>query len=960
MNPERWRQIERLYHSALDRPSREREAFLESECRGDEDLRLEVQALLSRAASAENFLDRPAAAVAAQMVSQPAAPILAGLRLGVYVVQTPLGAGGMGVVYRALDTNLNRPVAIKFLSDDLANPAARRRFQREAQTASSLNHPHILTVHDAGEFEGRQYLVTELVDGGTLRDWARGARRGWRQALQLLTGVADGLAAAHQAGILHRDIKPENILITKSGYAKLADFGLAKLHAQHPDDATHTVTETRTRPGIIVGTVAYMSPEQASGQPLDARSDIFSFGVVLYEVLAGQRPFTGASDPDVLHAIIHRPAGPLPEEVPLPLRMVVEKALEKDPADRFQSMRDMVVDLRRVVRQSTEAPQGLASMPRSKHAFTWLAAAAALVLVLAAVGALFVSRSGPAVPASVAYTQLTNFDSATQPALSPDGRMMAFVRGPETFMGLGQIYLKLLPSGDPVQLTHDDLLKMAPRFSADGTRIAYSTLDASSGTWETWVVPVLGGQGPRRFLANAEGLTWIQEEAADGTSQPRLLFSELTGKGITMAVVSATESRSDQRTVYQQEGVMEHFSYRSPDGKQLLLAEMGFNGWQPCRLAPYDGSSRGKKVGPQPAQCTSAAWSPDGKWMYFSADTGGAFHIWRQRFPDGTPEQVTFGATEEEGIELAPDGRSFLTSIGTRQSTLWIHDSRGDRQVASEAYTFLPSFSFDRTKLYYLVRDAGGIHTIRGGLWLMDLASGERQRLLPDFLMEHYSVSRDGRRVVFVSANDTGRAGVWLATLDGRSAPRRLSGSEGLLAFFGPDGQVFLAAREKEGTFIYRVKEDRNGLTKVILPLPVYFFYGVSPDGKYVAAWVNGSTEETANSVWLYPFEDGSPIMICASCGGRSSDEPPFLSWSPDAKFLYISLWRQATYAIPLRPGQIVPPLPVAGIRSAEDVAALPGAKPFPVPGTFAGPDPSVYAYAKLTAQRNIYRVPVP
>ena len=181
MNSERWHQIERIYHAALDRPSREREAFLESECRGDDDLRLEVQSLLRRAASAENFLDGPAAVVEAQTVSQPAAPVLTGLRLGVYEVQAPLGAGGMGVVYRALDTNLNRPVAIKFLSDELANPTARRRFQREAQTASSLNHPHIVTVHDAGEFEGRQYLVTEFVDGGTLRDWTRGAKRGWRQ-----------------------------------------------------------------------------------------------------------------------------------------------------------------------------------------------------------------------------------------------------------------------------------------------------------------------------------------------------------------------------------------------------------------------------------------------------------------------------------------------------------------------------------------------------------------------------------------------------------------------------------------------------------------------------------------------------------------------------------------------------------------------------------------------------------
>jgi serine/threonine protein kinase len=278
----------------------------------------------------------------------------------------------MGVVHRALDTKLNRPVAIKFLSADLGDPAARRRFQREAQMASSLNHPHIITVHDAGEDEGRQYLVTELIDGGTLRDWTRGARRGWRQTIELLTGVADGLAVAHQAGILHRDIKPENILITKSGYAKLADFGLAKLHeGEASDDATRTVTEMHTRHGIIVGTVAYMSPEQASGQPLDARSDIFSFGVLLYEALAGERPFTGAFPPDILHAILHRPAKPLPEEVPLPLRMIVEKALEKDPADRFQSMRDLVVDLRRVVRQSTEAP-ALLMAGRSTRAPRWL------------------------------------------------------------------------------------------------------------------------------------------------------------------------------------------------------------------------------------------------------------------------------------------------------------------------------------------------------------------------------------------------------------------------------------------------------------------------------------------------------------------------------------------------------------------------------------------------------------
>src|SRR5690349_5722427 len=208
-----------------------------------------------------------------------------GTQLGSYEITALLGKGGMGEVWRARDKKLGREVAIKILPDNLVDAAARRRFQREAQMASSLNHPHILTVYDAGESEGRQYLVTEYIDGGTLRDWVKAEKRTWRQTVELLTGVADGLAAAHAAGILHRDIKPANILVAKNGYAKVADFGLAKLTEDTPRaEDTLTMADAETRPGVVVGTVAYMSPEQASGKPLDHRSDIFSFGVLLYEV----------------------------------------------------------------------------------------------------------------------------------------------------------------------------------------------------------------------------------------------------------------------------------------------------------------------------------------------------------------------------------------------------------------------------------------------------------------------------------------------------------------------------------------------------------------------------------------------------------------------------------------------------------------------------------------------------
>jgi formylglycine-generating enzyme required for sulfatase activity/dienelactone hydrolase len=337
MAVERQEQIERLYREALTRPPAERFAFVAASARDDADLRQAVEARLS-------------VADATAVAQSP--PVTVGTTIGHVRVDGIIAGGGMGIVCRGTDLNLDRPVAIKFLSEHLLDANARRRFQQEARMASALNHPHILTVHDAGEIDGRQYLVTELVDGGTLADWrARSPQHGWRQCVELLIGVADALATAHEANILHRDIKPANILVTRSGYAKLADFGLAK----RADESGLASSEpTRTAAGAVLGTIAYMSPEQAAGQKLDPRSDVFSFGVVLYEALTGRRPFTAATDLQLLQTIIHAPAAPLDADLPQALRAIVEKAIEKDPADRYQTMRDFVVDLRRVVRAAAQ------------------------------------------------------------------------------------------------------------------------------------------------------------------------------------------------------------------------------------------------------------------------------------------------------------------------------------------------------------------------------------------------------------------------------------------------------------------------------------------------------------------------------------------------------------------------------------------------------------------------------
>ena len=875
-------------------------------------------------------------------------PFAPGTVIGGYRLEHLLGEGGMGTVYRAQDTRLHRAVAIKFLSNDLAGAAALRRFQREARLASSLNHPHILTVHDTGEFEGRQYIVMELADGGTLRDWMRAGTQPWLESVELLIGVADAVAAAHEAGILHRDIKPENILLMKSGYAKLADFGVAKVN-ESPSIAAGAVTETRTREGAIIGTVGYMSPEQATGRAVGASSDVFSFAIVLYEVLVRRRPFEGRTELDLLHATANQSPPPLPASIPEPLRAIVDQGLRKDPDERA-TMRELVRELRRLVRQSGAADH----TPRRNRVRRLAFVATALALV--AFGATMVfNRPEPPPPVPTQYDQITNFaDSAVSPALSPDGSMVAFIRGPSTFFGPGQIYVKRLPDGEPVQLTTDPALKFGPQFTLDGKSVSYTTGSGSdSASMDTWVVAAAGGDPPRRILANAEGMTWFRNRAGD----PRALFSEMTGLVGQMSIVTSTDNRGDPRNVYVPPPPfgMAHRSYLAPDGQSVLIVEMDNRSWLPCRVVPFDGSSTGRIVGPAPSQCTDAAWSPDGQWMYFTALTGNGQHLWRQRFPDGRPEQVTFGAVSEEGIHFAPDGRSFLTSIGSSQSTLWVHDAKGDRQITSEGFSFMPSISPDRKKLYYLVRTSGARSWQQGSLWVADLDTGQRQNLLRDFQIQQYSISSDGRKIVFVPADDQGKAPLWIAPLDGQSSPRQLTTLDVAFAYFGADGEVLFGNLDDTPN-IYRVKEDGSALTKVIaaplIPL------AVSPDGRWIAvmdpsAW---------GALVMQPIDGGKPRRLCDLCAPPwGTDTIPFyFGWSPGGGHVYWN-FTNTLFAIPVTPGQMLPAIPGEGIQSPDGVAALPGARVVSrQERTFPGPDPAVYAFMKVSTQRNIYRVPVP
>jgi serine/threonine protein kinase len=942
MTPERWRQIEQLYLAAVELRGTERAALL---AQADPDIRQEVEAMLLQPTGSKLLSHTDWKAETETSADSPPGP---GTQIGQYRIESAIGAGGMGVVFRATDTKLNRPAAIKFLSGDLADAAARRRFQREAQMASSLNHPHILTVYDVGEFDGRQYLATEFIDGGTLKNWIQRQPRSWEDVAQSLTGVADGLATAHQAGILHRDIKPDNILVTASGYAKLADFGLAKLEDGPVLSATRTLHEEQTGKGMIVGTIAYMSPEQAAGKPLDARSDIFSFGVVLYEMLAGQRAFRAASNLELLQQVIHAKPAPLSDEIPEPLRALVARALEKNPADRYPSMRDLVADLRAVQRPSGRT----AGAPRKRRG-KWLAVSAVAALAIAASVAvlLFPTRRDVSSTSRMEYVPLTNFtDSALSPTLSPDGRMLAFIRGDRPFEGPGDVFVKMLPDGDPVQLTHDHGPKMGPvSFSPDGSRIAYT--DTGPGQWETWSVPVLGGE-PTRMLANAEGLSWTAANA----KPYGVMYSAFTGEGVRMGLYTATESRSGERPVYIPAGFgMAHRSALSPKGDAVIVVEMDSGSWLPCRVLPFDGSSAGRRVGPQPAQCTFANWSPDGKWMYFSADAGNGFHIWRQRYPDGAPEQVTSGTTEEQGVSFAPDGKSFVTSIGESQSTLWIHDSKGERQITFEGYAYLPSFSADSGRLYYLQRSSANARFVSGELWTVDLQSRKKQRLLTDVLMERYNVSPDGKQVIFIGADASGRA-LWIGTTDGGSPPRRLVNQDCVSTLFAPNGEIYFVGGGRGDMHLQKIAADGTGLQKVVAE-NADFLYDISPDGKWFALWVG-------DAIKVYPSGGGAPTKLCSACSGAGAEDrgvtPPLVSWSRDGIELYLySEGSFQTYAVPLKPGQVLPELPPSGISWRGAPPTLPGARLIPHRRPFLSTS-SVYAYPELSAHRNIYRIPVP
>lgn len=759
-----------------------------------------------------------------------------------YRIVEKLGEGGTGVVYLARDETLMRNVAVKLLSSSAADEEQRRRFHREAQTASSLNHPHIASVYEAGTHQGQQYIVTEFVDGWTLDEWTRRENPSTRRILHLMSGVADALACAHAAGIVHRDIKPQNILVARDGYAKLVDFGLAKPSAVDPGSSmsTETMTGLHTSPGMLVGTLAYMSPEQAAGKATDVTSDVFSFGLVLYELLAGSRAFSAKSNVDLLYAIIHDPHRPLAEvrpDLPTSLVNIVEKALEKEPGDRYQYARELATDLRRSLRERTGPAPAALNRPKIPKRFAG-ALAGVLVLTLGiAAWQLYRSDLFWSNPLAAAqFTRFTDFEGAELDAtISPDGKVIGFLSDRD---GSFDVWIGRVGTNDFVNLTkgqfpellNDQVSNLG--ISQDGAHLLVKVNEAISGgpltRTSTWMIPTIGGT-PRRFIDGLEAV-W------------------------------------------------------SPKGNQIAFHTPAPG--DPIFVAAPDGSNPRQIYIDQPAiHCHYLKWSLDGRYLYFARGIPKInMDIWRVPAAGGAAERITSHQSRVEYPTPIDDRTLLYIACSPDGSGPWLYCIDVNRRVPHrvsfgvEQYISVAASIGPRGRAERLVVTVANPSS---GLWTVPIAdhsiAEDEAHRLPLDMVSAQTPRFDSDSVVFVSGKGKSN-GIWKYK-DG-SAAELWSTDEGTIPdppAVSPDGKeicfaVLRAGREQ----MYWISSDGTGVREMAPTVNVLGAPCWSPDGKWIAA---AGTDSGGSGLFKVPLDGSAPVRIADAIASTPV-------WSPDGRVL--------------------------------------------------------------------------
>jgi serine/threonine protein kinase len=966
MTPERYQQIDQIFQAALEHEPAKRAAFLDEACSGDETLRQEVESLITSDRGGLSFIDEPAFEMAAHLLASDEPELAVGEHVDRYEILSLLGSGGMGEVYLAHDEKLDRKIALKLLPFGFTTNQNRlHRFQQEARAASALNHPNIITIYEIGTVEDRHFIATEFVDGETLRQRMRRGALSLHESLDIAIQVCSALAAAHKAGIVHRDIKPENIMLRPDGYVKVLDFGLAKLTEQYePATVAGAADNVDISSGLVMGTVKYMSPEQAQGIHVDQRSDIFSLGVVLYEIVGGHAPFQGETVGELVASILKNEPPPLADhlpEVPDGVQRIINTALCKDKNARYQSIEDLRIDLEHVkdeleleakfqrsgapitrrgeavsiseVRAAAQTAEEFTVSTRDIEPISSTSNAQYLVAEIkrhkmrAAIAfvILFLSTTsiGYAIykilgksnfrtsAQNVRLARLTATGKAFNAAISPDGKYVAFVTSDSNKPNAGQtsLWIRELATNTNVQIfppsTHS---YWGLTFSRDSNLLYYFDRDKDDPEPTLYQVPAVGGASQKVFTGTINAST--SGAISISSNGNRLVFVREYPSGES-AVVTANADGSDERKVASRQGnsVFTKAAW-SPDGNRIACAASKQDPkglyYELIEMDAQGGSE--KPISLQRwLSIDDLVWLSDGSGLLITAtDEESAFgEIWEIPYPSGDARKLTTDFNAYSGLSLTEDSSVLVTTLGETIQNVWMQpadDPTGAKQITTGAA------SKDGWDGMAWTPDGRIVYSSFANgnpdIWIMDADGGNQKQLTANLGSTYFglSVSDDGRYIAIVSRR-AGHANIWRIDIDG-SRPRQLtSGNTEWNPVFSPDGWIGYNC-EISGKKA-RCKVPIEGGDAVQVTGPYSDMMRFSPDGKLVA-FIPGEDQGKGKRIGVVPVDESAPARIFDLPSGAM---PRRMQWSADSRALTYVDTRRGTaniWSLPIEGGNAV------------------------------------------------------